>query len=110
MDVQSRRRVVITGLGAVTPLGNDVASTWAGIKAGKSGIGKITLFDASDYPVKIAAEVKDFSLDAYGLDHKVVRKMARFTRFLTAASLQSASAATTRSKTVSKNTAIPASA
>ena len=88
MDVQSRRRVVITGLGAVTPLGNDVASTWAGIKAGKSGIGKITLFDASDYPVKIAAEVKDFSLDAYGLDHKVVRKMARFTRFLTAASLQ----------------------
>ncbi|MGI5097011.1 beta-ketoacyl-ACP synthase II [Treponema socranskii] len=88
MDIQSRRRVVITGLGAVTPLGNDVASTWAGIKAGKSGIGKITLFDASDYPVKIAAEVKDFSLDAYGLDHKVVRKMARFTRFLTAASLQ----------------------
>ena len=88
MDIQSRRRVVITGLGAVTPLGNDVASTWAGIKAGKSGIGKITLFDASDYPVRIAAEVKDFSLDAYGLDHKVVRKMARFTRFLTAASLQ----------------------
>ena len=88
MDIQSRRRVVITGLGAVTPLGNDVASTWAGIKAGKSGIGKITLFDASDYPVRIAAEVKDFSLEAYGLDHKVVRKMARFTRFLTAASLQ----------------------
>ncbi|MBM7022912.1 beta-ketoacyl-ACP synthase II [Treponema sp. Marseille-Q4523] len=88
MDIQSRRRVVITGLGAVTPLGNDVASTWAGIKAGKSGIGKITLFDASDYPVRIAAEVKDFSLDAYGSDHKVVRKMARFTRFLTAASLQ----------------------
>ena len=88
MDIQSRRRVVITGLGAVTPLGNDVASTWAGIKAGKSGIGKISLFDASDYSVKIAAEVKDFSLDAYGLDHKLVRKMARFTRFLTAASLQ----------------------
>ena len=88
MDVQSRRRVVITGLGAVTPLGNDVASTWAGIKAGKSGAGNITLFDTTDYSVKIAAEVKNFSLDTYGLDHKVVRKMARFTRFLTASSLQ----------------------
>jgi 3-oxoacyl-[acyl-carrier-protein] synthase II len=84
----SQRRVVITGLGAVTPLGNTVEETWAGIRAGKSGAGPVTLFDAADYPVKIAAEVKNFSLDAYGLDHKVIRKMARFTRFLTAACIQ----------------------
>lgn len=84
----SQRRVVITGLGAVTPLGNTVEETWAAVRAGKSGAGPITLFDTADYPVKIAAEVKNFSLDAYGIDHKFTRKMARFTRFLTAASLQ----------------------
>ncbi|MDP8910918.1 MAG: beta-ketoacyl-ACP synthase II, partial [Actinomycetota bacterium] len=54
------RRVVITGLGAVTPLGNDAASTWRAALAGESGIDFIRSFDASDYPVRIAAEVKDF--------------------------------------------------
>jgi 3-oxoacyl-[acyl-carrier-protein] synthase II len=54
------RRVVITGLGAVTPLGNDVRSTWAGAVEGRSGVGFITAFDSSDFPVHIAAEVKDF--------------------------------------------------
>jgi 3-oxoacyl-[acyl-carrier-protein] synthase II len=54
------RRVVITGLGAVTPLGNDVQSTWRGAVEGRSGVGFITSFDTSDYPVHIAAEVKDF--------------------------------------------------
>lgn len=83
-----RRRVVITGMGAVTPLGNTVMDTWAGIRAGKSGVGKITLFDATGYPVQIAAEVKNFNLDVYGIDHKLVRKMARFTRFLTGACME----------------------
>ena len=83
----SQRRVVITGMGAVSPLGNTVDETWAGIRAGKSGAGPITLFDTTDYPVKIAAEVKNFSLDSYNIDHKLVRKMARFTKFLTAACL-----------------------
>ena len=55
-----KRRVVITGLGAVTPLGNDVSTTWEALVAGHSGIGYITCFDASDMEVKIAAEVKGF--------------------------------------------------
>lgn len=56
----SKRRVVVTGLGAVTPIGNNVKDFWAGIRAGKVGIGPITKFDTTDYKVKIAAEVKDF--------------------------------------------------
>ena len=54
------RRVVVTGLGAVTPIGNDARATWESAVAGRSGIGFITAFDASDFPVRIAAEVKDF--------------------------------------------------
>ena len=54
------RRVVVTGLGAVTPLGNDVDTLWQNLIAGKNGIGPITLFDPTDFAVKIAAEVKDF--------------------------------------------------
>ena len=53
----SKRRVVVTGLGAVTPIGNNVKDFWAGIRAGKVGIGPITKFDTTDYKVKIAAEV-----------------------------------------------------
>ena len=56
----SKRRVVVTGLGAVTPIGNNVEDFWAGIREGKVGIGPITKFDTTDYKVKIAAEVKDF--------------------------------------------------
>lgn len=55
-----KRRVVVTGLGAVTPIGNTVDEFWAGIKEGKIGIGPITKFDASEFKVQIAAEVKDF--------------------------------------------------
>lgn len=57
----SKRRVVVTGLGAVTPIGNNVKDFWAGIREGKVGIGPITKFDTTDYKVKIAAEVKDFN-------------------------------------------------
>ena len=57
----SKRRVVVTGLGAVTPIGNNVKDFWAGIRQGKVGIGPITKFDTTDYKVKIAAEVKDFN-------------------------------------------------
>ena len=84
----AERRVVVTGLGAVTPLGNNVQDTWEGIKAGKSGIEKITLFDATDYKVQVAGEVKNFDIAQYGLDPKECRKMARFTQFLVAASAQ----------------------
>ena len=55
-----KRRVVVTGLGAVTPLGNDAESFWEGIKAGKVGIQNITRFDTTDYKVKVAAEVMGF--------------------------------------------------
>ena len=56
-----KRRVVVTGLGAVTPIGNTVEEFWDGIKEGKVGIGEITKFDTTEYKVKIAAEVKRFS-------------------------------------------------
>lgn len=75
-----RKRVVITGLGAVSPLGNNVADTWDAISNGQSGIAKITAFDASDYTTQIAGEVKDFS--AEGVVHKKdLKKMERFIQF-----------------------------
>lgn len=79
-----KRRVVVTGLGAVTPLGNNVGKLWEGISQGKSGIGPITLFDTTGFKVKIAGEVKDFVASDY-IDKKDARKMARFTQFAVAA-------------------------
>lgn len=84
----SKRRVVITGLGAVSSVGNTAEETWQAVKAGKSGASRITLFDAADFPVQIAAEVKDFSLDAYNVNHKLSRKMSRFAKFLLGAGIQ----------------------
>ena len=55
-----KRRVVVTGMGAITPIGNSVEEFWEGIKAGKVGIGEITKFDTTEYKVKLAAEVKRF--------------------------------------------------
>ena len=81
------RRVVITGMGALTPLGNSVDEFWSGIKAGKSGIGPITQFDASINKVHYAAEVKNFNPGDY-MDPKDARKMARFTQFGVAAAKQ----------------------
>ncbi|HEU0169391.1 MAG TPA: beta-ketoacyl synthase N-terminal-like domain-containing protein, partial [Chloroflexota bacterium] len=69
-------RVVVTGMGAVTPLGLDVASTWAAAVAGKSGAGPITLFDASEYDTRIACEVKEWDPTLY-LDRKEVRRTDR---------------------------------
>ena len=70
----SKRRVVVTGLGAVTPIGNNVKDFWAGIRAGKVGIGPITKFDTIDYKVKIAAEVKDFNAKDH-MDPRSARRM-----------------------------------
>ncbi|MGD9092005.1 MAG: beta-ketoacyl-ACP synthase II [Anaerolineales bacterium] len=79
-----RKRVVITGMGCLTPLGNDVTTTWQNILAGKSGAGPITRYDPSDFKVKIAAEVKDFDPNAqFGL--KNTRRMDRFTQYALAA-------------------------
>ena len=79
-----KRRVVITGLGAVTPLGNNVDDFWAGIQAGKVGIGPITKFDTADYKVKIAAEVKDFKAADY-MDFKAAKRMENFSQYAVAA-------------------------
>ena len=78
----TKRRIVVTGLGAVTPLGNTVADTWEAIKRNESGIDKITLFDASAFAVQIAAEVKNFLPEEHGIDPQESRRMARFTQFL----------------------------
>ena len=80
-----KRRVVITGMGAITPIGNSVAETWESIKAGKSGIDTITHFDASINKVHYAAEVKNFDPALY-MDAKDARKMARFSQYAVAAS------------------------
>ena len=84
MTTTPRRRVVITGLGTLNPLGNDVSATWAAAKAGQSGIGPITLFDASDYPTRIAGEVKAFDPVAR-FGRKDARRMARLTQLVMAA-------------------------
>ena len=63
--IWTKRRVVVTGIGAVTPLGNDVETTWDNIKEGKSGIGPLTRLDADQFPAKVAAEVKDFDIEKY---------------------------------------------
>jgi 3-oxoacyl-[acyl-carrier-protein] synthase II len=75
-----RRRVVVTGLGCVTPLGHDVAAFWQGLLAGRSGVGPATLFDHADMDVRIAAEVKDFD-PTRRLDPKLMRRADRFTQF-----------------------------
>lgn len=78
------RRVVVTGMGCVSPLGNSADETWEAIKAGKSGIGLITRYDATPFKVKYAAEVKDFDASKY-MDPKAARKMAMFSKLAVAA-------------------------
>ena len=78
------RRVVVTGLGAVSPLGLSAEETWQKARAGQSGIGKISLFDASGFPVQIAGEVRNFDPTNY-IDRKDVKKMDRFIQFAMAA-------------------------
>lgn len=80
------RRVVITGVGAVTPLGNTVEETWENLIAGKSGVGPLTRVDAEKFPAKVAAEVKDFDIEQY-VDRKEARKMDRFTHYALASSI-----------------------
>lgn len=81
------RRVVITGMGAITPIGNSVEEFWNGIKKGKTGFGPITYFDTADYRCKLAAEVKDFDPTQY-MDKKSARRMEQFCQFAVAAAGQ----------------------
>lgn len=85
-----KKRVVITGIGAVTPLGNTAKETWQGIIEGKSGVGPLTRLDVDQFPAKVAAEVKDFSIEQF-IDRKEARKMDRFTHYALAASIEAMS-------------------
>lgn len=80
-----KRRVVITGIGAITPIGNNVEEFWNGLKEGRHGFGPITQFDASAYKCKVVGEVKDFKATDY-MDPKSARRMARFSQFAVKAS------------------------
>ena len=79
-----KRRVVVTGMGAITPIGNSVEEFWTGIKAGQVGIGEITKFDTTEYKVKLAAEVKDF-VAKERMDFKAAKRMETFSQYAVAA-------------------------
>jgi 3-oxoacyl-[acyl-carrier-protein] synthase II len=87
VNANARRRVVVTGLGMVTPLGNTVEDSWAALIAGKSGAGRITQFDTTGYPVDFACEVKGLEVTDY-VDFKASRRMDRFTHLALAAARQ----------------------
>jgi 3-oxoacyl-[acyl-carrier-protein] synthase II len=87
MSMNGRRRVVITGMGAVSPLGNDVETTWENLTAGRSGAAPIAGFDASEYPVHFACELKDFD-PAEWIEKKQARRMDRFAQMIVAAAIQ----------------------
>ncbi|MEM1291563.1 MAG: beta-ketoacyl-ACP synthase II [Cyanobacteria bacterium P01_H01_bin.162] len=87
MTELEKKRVVITGLGAITPIGNDLASYWQGLLAGRSGVGPITHFDAAQHVTRIAAEVKGFDPLQY-MDRKDAKRMDRFAQFAVATSQQ----------------------
>lgn len=81
-----KRRVVVTGLGTVTPLGNDLEETWSALLQGRSGVSRITLFDPSEFTAQIAGEVKGFNPEDF-VDRREARRMDRFTQFAVASSL-----------------------
>lgn len=81
-----KRRVVVTGVGAVTPLGLDVETTWKNIIDGKSGIGPLTRVNADEYPAKVAAQINDFNPEVF-MDRKDARKMDRFTQYAVASAI-----------------------
>ena len=76
-----RRRVVVTGVGCINPMGNDVETMWSGLKEGRSGVGDSTVFDADEFPTHIAAEVKNWDITDTGEDPDIWRYRARHTRF-----------------------------
>lgn len=82
----TKRRVVVTGIGAISPVGNDAETGWKNIIEGKSGIGPLTRLNAEEFPVKVAAEIKEFDIETY-INRKEARKMDRFTHYAIAASV-----------------------
>lgn len=82
----NKRRVVITGIGAISPVGNNAEESWNAVINGRSGIGPLTRLDTEQFPVSVAAEVKDFNIEDY-IEKKEARKMDRFTHYALAASI-----------------------
>ena len=104
-----RRRVVITGLGIVSPLGNDVRSSWEALVAGRSGAAEITSFDHSDYNVHFACELKEFDPTLW-IDRKTARRMDRFAQMILAAARQAeADSRSSRARRVGSVVQSPAS-
>jgi len=97
------KRVVVTGLGAITPLGNTVEETWKNLVAGKSGAGPITHFNAEKFKAQFACEVKDFNPEEQGLDRKEARKMDLYTQYAIAAARQAIEDSQVNLDTVDKN-------
>src|ERR671925_894783 len=87
VSVNGRRRVVITGLGAVSPLGNDAETSWRNLVAGESGAGPITHFDSTNFTVHFACELKDFDPTQW-IERKQSRRMDRFAQMIVAAARQ----------------------
>jgi 3-oxoacyl-[acyl-carrier-protein] synthase II len=86
------RRVVVTGIGMTNPLGHDPESVWKSVLAGRSGVGPITIFDATGYPTTIASEVKNYSVASYGLDEAIWARRGRHSRFAIGAAIQAVKA------------------
>ena len=86
--MKEKQEVVITGMGLVTPIGNDLPTSWKNLIEGKSGCGPITDFDASSFPTRIAAEVKNFNLDIDIVDKKTLKRMDRFVQFAISAAYE----------------------
>jgi 3-oxoacyl-[acyl-carrier-protein] synthase II len=82
------KRVVITGMGMISPVGNSVEESWANLVAGKTGIGRITLFDTTGFDTQIGGEVKNFKPEEFGVDKKDARRMDRYAQFAVAASVE----------------------
>ncbi|MGC9313445.1 MAG: beta-ketoacyl-ACP synthase II [Sediminispirochaetaceae bacterium] len=82
-----KRRVVVTGMGAITPLGNSIETTWEALKAGKSGVGPLTRLDKDEFPSQVAGEIRDFNPTDF-MDSKDARKMANFSRYAVAGAVQ----------------------
>lgn len=87
-----RRRVVVTGIGVINPMGNDVETMWSGLKQGKSGVGYTTIFDASNFATKISAEIKNWDITSAGEDAAVWKHRGRHTRFAAGAAKQAVAA------------------
>ncbi len=81
-----KRRVVVTGIGAVSPVGNDAKTAWENVIAGQSGVGSLTRLDPEQFSAKVAAEIKDFDIEKY-IERKEARKMDRFTHYALASAM-----------------------